>query len=51
MPQIDDVEYDFDLGFEIRSGPSIGAHYKFILYTDHIKWSHLIAKKDLHPSS
>ena len=49
MPQIDDIEYDFNLGVELRSGSSDGANYKFILYTDHIKWSHLMVKNDLHP--
>jgi len=49
MPQIDDNKHDFDLGVELRSGPSSGAQYEFILYTDRVKWSHLMAKKDLHP--
>ena len=49
MPQIDDIEHDFDLGVELGSDSSDGAHYKFILYTDHVKWSYLMAKKDLHP--
>ena len=49
IPQIDDIKYDFDLIVKHRSGPSDGPHYKFILHMDHIKWSHLMAKKDLCP--
>ena len=35
MPQIDDIDYDFVLGVQLRSSLSNGD--KFILYTDHIK--------------
>jgi len=49
MPQIGDIEHDFDLGVELRSGSSDGAQYKFILYMDRVKWSRLMAKNDLHP--
>jgi len=49
LHQIDDIEYDLDLGVELGCGPSDGAPYKFILYTDHVKWSHMMVEKDLHP--
>ena len=49
MPPIYDIECDFDLGVKLSSGPSDGVHYKFILFVDHVKWSHLMAKKDLYP--
>jgi len=48
MPPIGDIECDFDLGVELSSGPSDRAHYKFIIYTNHVKWSHLKVKKDIH---
>ena len=48
MPPIDDIRCDFDLGIKLSSGPYNGSHYKLILYTDHIKWCHLVLKKDLH---
>ena len=49
MPPIDDINWDFHIGVELSSGPFDGAYYKFILYTNHVKWSYLMAKKDLHP--
>ena len=48
VPRVDDIEYEFDLGVELRSDMSNGAHYKFIMYKDQVKWSYLMAKKDLH---
>ena len=49
MPPVDDLHCDFDIGVKLGSGPSDGAHYKFILCTDHANWSYLIVKKGLHP--
>ena len=34
MPQIDDIEHDFDFGVKLRSGLFDGAKYKFITCTD-----------------
>jgi len=49
MPPVDDIECDFNLGVEFGSDFSDGAHYTFIPYMDHVQWSHLMVKKDLHP--
>ena len=46
---VNDIKCDFDLGVEFDSGPYDGAHYKFVLSTDHASWRHLILKMDLYP--
>ena len=51
MPPVDDIKCGFNLGAKFGSDPFDGAHHKFVLYMDHSSWRHLMAKKDLHPSS